>query len=130
MQANPPKQGSGAPGNAPMVLTSTGGTTSTAKPKPKMIIIPDLPTSTIKHGRICDMAKIIDKETSKPRMVNSTHCWVWEVSRYVWDDYAEDYVLQIKGIFFDPWKATEWAIQKYNVGASIQACIYHINSCL
>lgn len=75
------------------------------------------------------MAKIIDKATSKPRMVNTTRCWVWEVLRYEWDDYSEDYVQCIAGVFFDPWKATEWAIQKYNVGAAIQASIYHIDSC-
>ena len=76
------------------------------------------------------MAKIIDKATSKPRMVNSTRCWVWEVLRYEWDDYSEDYVQYIAAVFFDPWKATEWPIQKYNVGAAIQASIYHIDSCL
>lgn len=75
------------------------------------------------------MTKIMDKNISKPRMVNTTKCWVWEVITQEWDDHADDYVEEIQAVFFDPWNATTWALQKYNIGAAIQASIYHIDSC-
>ena len=75
------------------------------------------------------MAKIMDKATSKPRMVNTTRCWVWEVIHLEWSERSDDYTEEIKAVFFDPCKACQWAIQNYNIGAAIHASIYHIDSC-
>lgn len=75
------------------------------------------------------MAKIIDKATSKPKMQNPVRCWVWEVTTSEWDDRSDDYVEEIKAVFFDQWKATEYAMKHYGIASGVRASIYHIDSC-
>ena len=75
------------------------------------------------------MAKIIDKTTSKPKMANSTYAWVWEVSTYEWDENTDEEIEEIKAVFFDPWKAVEYAIKKYGIASGVKASMYHINNC-
>ena len=75
------------------------------------------------------MAKIMDKNTSKPKMANKTFVWVWEVTTYEWNESIDEEVEEIKAIFFDPWKAVEYAIKTYGVASGVKASMYHINNC-
>ena len=75
------------------------------------------------------MARIMDKNTSKPKMQNTTYCWVWEVTTEEWDDRSDDYVEVIKGVFFDPWKATEWAMKIFGINSGVRASMYPIDNC-
>lgn len=58
------------------------------------------------------MTKKLDKATSKPKAFNTTKCWVWEVISFDYDDYADTEIEKIEAVFFDPWKAVNYAIQK------------------
>ena len=78
-------------------------------------------------GEGLKMAKIIDKATSKPRMQNSVRCWGWEVTTEERDDRSDDYVRKIEAVFFDPWKATEYATKHYGIASGVRASIYDID---
>lgn len=75
------------------------------------------------------MATIIDKSTSKPKVVNATICWVWEVITYEYDDYAETEVEKIEAVFYDPWKAAEYALKRFGITSGVRAAMYHIDNC-
>ena len=41
---------------------------------------------------------------------------------------SDDYVEEIKAVFFDPWKATEYAMKHFGIASGVRASIYHIDT--
>lgn len=75
------------------------------------------------------MAKIYDYGKSTPKGINATNVWVWEVVTYEWDDHSDMEVEVRKEVFFDPWKAVNFAISKYGINSGVQAAIYKYDNC-
>lgn len=63
---------------------------------------------------------IKDRNISKPRLMNSSSAFVWEVTIYKWDDRADDYFEHIDAVFYDPWKAVQYGIQNHGAGFTVQ----------
>ena len=67
--------------------------------------------------------RILDSNESKPRRANTTYTWVWEVIKTDYDDYGNE-DNEIEAVFYDPWKALQYATLKFGICATVQASRY------
>lgn len=70
--------------------------------------------------------EITDKTQSRPRLMNSSHAYVWEVTTTEWSDRIDDFVDILQAVFYDPWKAVQWATEHYGVGCMVQLSVRQI----
>lgn len=75
------------------------------------------------------MAKVHDYATSPRKMRNTTYVYVWEVCTSDYDDRTDEELLTVRAVFFDPWKAVQYATTKFGVACSVQLSCYHIDNC-
>ena len=64
--------------------------------------------------------KIFDEGKARPKIMNSSYCYIWEIVIDEYDEYNDDYVQVIKARFFDPWNAVAWGNMNYGVGYMCQ----------
>ena len=69
------------------------------------------------------MAKIMDWNTSRGKRANSTFTWAWEVIVQEYNDNVDEYQDNIVARFFDPWKAVQYGIDKYNGMCMVQSVL-------
>lgn len=74
------------------------------------------------------MAKIKDFKESTPRRASATHTWAWEVIVQEYDERSGDFVDNIAARFFDPWKAVQYGIDKYNGACMVQVVLLHTDN--
>ena len=64
--------------------------------------------------------KITDAGKNRPRLMNTSHAYVWEVVTTEWSDRIDDFVDVLQAVFYDPWEAVQWATSHYGVGCMVQ----------
>lgn len=64
--------------------------------------------------------KIQDKATNRPKLLNTSHAFVWEVITSQWDDNTADTYEKVEAVFFDPWNAVQYAISHFGVNCMVQ----------
>ena len=74
------------------------------------------------------MAKINDFSSSTPRRANATYTWAWEVIVQEYNEYHDEYDDNIVARFFDPWKAVQYGIDKYDGMCIVQAVLLHTDN--
>lgn len=74
------------------------------------------------------MAKIHDFKTSKPHRANATYTWAWEILVQEYDERSDEYIDKIVARFFDPWKAIQYGIDRYQGMCMTQAVLLHTDN--
>ncbi len=64
--------------------------------------------------------KPLDLNTSKPRLLNTSWAFTWEVITQKFDDRTGDYWDERVAVFYDPWKAVQYGISNFGAGFIVQ----------
>ena len=74
------------------------------------------------------MAKIHDFKTSTPKRANATYTWAWEVVVQEYNDHTDEYEDNIVARFFDPWKAVQYGVDRYQGMCMVQVVLLHTDN--
>ena len=74
------------------------------------------------------MAKINDFNASTPKRANATYTWAWEVVVQEYNDHTDEYEDKIVARFFDPWKAVQYGVDRYQGMCMVQAVLLHTDN--
>ena len=74
------------------------------------------------------MAKIKDFDTSTPKRANATYTWAWEIVVQEYNEHSDEYEDNIVARFFDPWKAVQYGIDRYQGMCMVQVVLLHTDN--